>query len=122
MSGSAIRAPVAVVGTGVIGASWAAYFLARGLDVAATDPARGAETALRRSLERHWPILERLGLTHGASPDRLRFEGSAEAALEGAGFVQENGPESLDLKRDLFRRLDAAAAPDVLIASSSSTC
>ena len=41
---------VAVVGTGVIGAGWAALFLARGLDVAAWDPAAGAEDALRRAM------------------------------------------------------------------------
>ena len=48
---------IAVVGTGVIGASWAAYFLARGFDVAATDPADGAEKRLRALIDgfgRHW--------------------------------------------------------------------
>ena len=112
---------VAVIGTGIIGASWAACFLARGLDVLATDPAPGAEAALRRAVEAHWPAMEAMGLAPGASPDRLRFYASAEDAADGAGFVQENGPERLDLKRELFRRLDAAAAPGVPLASSSST-
>ena len=112
---------VAVVATGVIGASWAACFLARGLDVAATDPAPGAEDALRRAVEAHWPALERMGLAPGASPDRLRFAASPEAAVADAQFVQENGPERLDLKRELFRRLDDAAPADAILASSSST-
>ena len=112
---------VAVVGTGVIGASWAAYFLAQGLDVAATDPAPGAEAALGRAVETHWPVLERLGFRPGASPTRLRFSTSLEATLEGAQFVQENGPERADLKQELYRRMDAATAEDVLLASSSST-
>ena len=112
---------VAVVATGVIGASWAACFLARGLEVTATDPAPGAEDALRRAVEAHWPALERMGLAPGASPDLLRFAASPEASVEGAQFVQENGPERLDLKRDLFRRLDAAAPAGAILASSSST-
>ena len=46
---------VAVVGTGVIGASWAAYFLARGLEVSATDPMPDAQAKLRAAVARHWP-------------------------------------------------------------------
>ena len=52
---------IAVVGTGVIGASWAAYFLARGFDVAATDPANGAEKRLRALIDGFWPALESMG-------------------------------------------------------------
>jgi 3-hydroxyacyl-CoA dehydrogenase len=120
MNGAAIER-VAVVATGVIGASWATCFLARGLEVTATDPAPGAEAALRRAVAAHWPTMERLGLAPGASPDRLRFATSVAAAVEGAQLVQENGPERLDFKRELFRELDAATAPDAILASSSST-
>jgi 3-hydroxyacyl-CoA dehydrogenase len=113
---------VAVVGTGTIGASWAAYFLARGLDVAAADPAPGAEAFLRRYVEEAWPALERLGLAPGADPARLAFHGEAlERACEGAGFCQENGPEREAVKVELFARVDAAMPPGALIASSSST-
>jgi 3-hydroxyacyl-CoA dehydrogenase len=112
---------VAVIGTGVIGASLAAWFLARGLDVRASDPAPGAEAALRAAVAAHWPTLTTLGLSPDASPGRLQFLPSVEAAVDGAAFVQENGPERLDLKRELFRRLDAAAAPGIPLASSSSS-
>ncbi len=111
---------VAVVGTGVIGASWAAYFLAHGLDVAATDPSPGAEARLREAVAQHWPTLERFGLAEGASMERLRFHIALEDALRDADFVQENGPERLDLKIELFRRMDAAAKPHAILASSSS--
>lgn len=110
-----------MIGTGVIGASWAACFLARGLDVLASDPAPGAEAALHRAVDAHWPAMEAMGLAPGASPDRLGFFAAAEDAAAGAGFVQENGPERLTLKRDLFRRLHAAAKPGAVLASSSST-
>ncbi len=112
---------VAVIGTGVIGASWAAWFLARGLEVSTWDPAPGAGDALRRAVAAHWPVLERMCLAPGASPDRIAVAPSPEAAVDGAGFVQENGPERLDLKRDLFRRMDGVAPPEVVLASSSST-
>ncbi|MFM9927386.1 3-hydroxyacyl-CoA dehydrogenase NAD-binding domain-containing protein [Variovorax sp. H27-G14] len=111
---------VAVVGTGVIGASWVAYFLAHGLDVNATDPSPGAEQRVREAVAQHWPTLERFGLVAGASLDRLRFHDSLEDAVSVADFVQENGPERMDFKIDLFRRMDAAAPPDTILASSSS--
>ena len=111
---------VAVVGTGVIGASWAAFFLARGLDVTATDPAPGAEQRLREAVQRHWPTMQRMGLADGASPERLRFDAELERALDGCDFVQESGPERADFKADLYARMDAATPPQVLLASSSS--
>ncbi|HJS87671.1 MAG TPA: 3-hydroxyacyl-CoA dehydrogenase NAD-binding domain-containing protein [Acetobacteraceae bacterium] len=120
MNGSSIRR-VAVIGTGVIGASWVSLFLARGLDVLAFDPAPGWEAALRAIVAAHWPAMEAMGLAEGASPDRLGFAASPEEATAKAEFVQENGPERLDLKRDLFRRLDGAAPPEAILATSSST-
>ncbi len=105
----------------MIGASWATAFLARGLDVVAADPAPEAETALRRTVAEQWPVMQTMGLAAGASRDRLRFAASAEAAVAGAAFVQENGPERLDFKRELFRRLDDAAPADAILATSSST-
>ena len=111
---------VAVVGTGVIGASWAAYFLAQGLDVEATDPSPGAEQRLRETVARLWPSMERIGLRPGASQDRLRFHADLLDALKDVDFVQENGPENLEFKIDLFGRMDAALPADVVLASSSS--
>ncbi len=111
---------VAVVGTGVIGASWASHFLAHGLDVTATDPGPGAEERLRADVAAHWPVLERLGLAEGASPDRLTFTADAAEAVADADFVQENGPEREDVKHALFAVLDTAARPGVVLASSSS--
>jgi 3-hydroxyacyl-CoA dehydrogenase len=112
---------VAVIGTGVIGASWASNFLAQGLDVTAWDPAPGAEAAMRRAVEGHWPAMMALGLQPGADTGRLVFAPSLEAALEGAEFVQENGPERLDAKRALFAAMADATGPGVVLASSSST-
>jgi carnitine 3-dehydrogenase len=115
-----ISGRIAVVGTGVIGASWTAYFLARGFDVAATDPADGAEKRLRTLIDGFWSTLERIGLAEGASRSRLRFDPDIARAVEGCAFVQENGPERVDVKRDLLARISAAVPADSLIATSSS--
>jgi len=111
---------VAIVGTGVIGASWAALFLARGLDVVATDPAPNAEANLRRFIDAAWQDLSTLGLAPRASRDRLAFTVDMKQAVSSAQFVQENGPERADLKVKLFADMDAATRPDTIIASSSS--
>jgi len=111
---------VAVIGTGVIGASWVAQFLAAGLDVVATDPQPGAEERLRASVNEHWAVLQRIGLAAGASVDRVTFVADAASAVEHADFVQENGPEREDIKATLFAALDEASRPEVVIASSSS--
>ena len=109
-----------MVGTGLIGSSWTALFLARGLSVAATDPAPNSERELRAFVERVWPVLQGLGLSPGASVDRLTFNPDLRAAVAGADFVQENGPERLDYKVRMFTDLDAILPPEVILASSTS--
>ena len=111
---------VGVVGTGLIGSSWAAFFLARGLDVIATDPAPGAETRLRENIAAAWPVLDRMGLAHGANPTRVSFVATLEDCVAEADFVQENGPEREEIKRDTYRRMDAVAPAAVILASSTS--
>jgi len=111
---------IAIVGTGVIGASWAAQYLARGFDVIATDPAPNAEANLRKYVDEAWPGLTQIGLSAGAARDRLSFTTDMRKALASADFVQENGPERPDFKIKLFADMDAATPVDSIIASSSS--
>src|SRR5882672_6958362 len=111
---------IAIVGTGVIGASWAAQYLARGFDVVATDPAPNAEQNLRKYVDDAWGALTTIGLASGASRERLSFTSNMKAALSEADLVQENGPERQDFKIKLFADMDDATPPDSLIASSSS--
>jgi carnitine 3-dehydrogenase len=110
---------VAVVGTGVIGASWATHFLAHGLRVMASDPAKGAEGRLRAAIDTHWHWLHEQGRVR-ESYAGLRFDADLERAVGDAQFVQENGPEQMDVKQALFARLDAATSPQVILATSSS--
>jgi len=111
---------VAIIGTGVIGASWTALFLAKGLEVVATDIAPNAETALRQFVDAAWPALVRLGLAPGASQSKLTFSADLPAAIRGADLVQENGPERIEFKQELYGQLDELLPPDAIIASSSS--
>ena len=111
---------IAIIGTGVIGASWSSLFLAKGLQVVATDIAPNAEAALRKFVEAAWPALKRLGLSPGASQSNLTFTADLAQALAGADLVQENGPERIDFKRKLYGQLDELLPPDVIVASSSS--
>jgi carnitine 3-dehydrogenase len=111
---------VAIVGTGTIGASWATYYLARGFDVTATDPGPNAEAALRSFVDAAWDAATSLGVSPGASPDRLGFTTDMRQAVADADFVQENAPERPDLKVKLFAEIDDATPPGAIIASSTS--
>ena len=111
---------IAIIGTGVIGASWTALFLAKGLEVVATDVAPNAEAALRSFVETAWPALKRLGLAPSASQANLKFTPSLTEAVASADLVQENGPERIDFKKKLYGQLDDLLPADVIIASSSS--
>src|ERR1700756_5637452 len=109
---------IAIVGTGVIGASWAAEYLARGFDVVATDPAPNAESNLRKLIDEAWKDLTSIGLSKGASRDRLSFKTNMKEALSEVDLVQENAPERPDFKMKLYAEMDEVTLVDSLLASS----
>ena len=111
---------VSVVGAGVIGGGWALHYLRMGLDVDVYDPSPRAEADLLSMLEVTWPLLERVGLRPGASPDRLRVHAGLADAVGDADMVQESSPEDSTLKRAVLAAIDEAAPPDAVIASSTS--
>ncbi|WQF77174.1 Putative 3-hydroxyacyl-CoA dehydrogenase, 6-phosphogluconate dehydrogenase-like domain superfamily [Colletotrichum destructivum] len=117
---------VAIIGCGSIGASWAALFLAQGLEVTAFDINPAAEVFLRNLVTDALPVLSSLGLVKNANAHAsgIRFTTNMTEALADADFVQENGPEKLDFKRKLFNDMAAIVRPDTIIATSSSglTC
>ncbi len=112
---------VAIVGAGAVGASWAAFYLARGFDVIATDPEPGAEANLRRAIDAAWPALKVLGISPKGSPEHLSFTPNVAAGVSAADFIQECGPEDHEQKVGLFAEIDRIAAADAIIASSSAT-
>ena len=116
--------PVACVGAGFIGRAWAMVFARAGHPVRMFDEVEGAAEAAVAFAAEMLPALAAEGLLDGAEPDavlgRLSVADTLEAALAGAGHVQESTFEDLALKRQVFARLDALADPAAVLASSTS--
>lgn len=110
----------AVLGAGVIGASWTALFLASGRAVTVFDPDPEVESKVRAYIDRAWPTMAALGLTERGDPERVRFVATAAEAVDGAGFVQENVPERAPIKHATFAEIEPALAPGAVVASSAS--
>lgn len=110
---------LAVVGCGLIGESWVALGLSRGWDVSAWDPDEASRASLPERIARPLAHLHEL---HGwpMSTARLRVTPSLEEAVAGATLIQENAPEQVPLKQALYARIEAAAGPPTIIASSTS--
>ena len=113
-------ARTAVIGAGVIGASWTALFLASGRDVAVFDPAKGAEKSVRDYVDRAWPTLLDLGLAVEGRRGALSFHATAAEAASRADFVQESVPERIAMKHALYAEIEPVLKPGAIIASSAS--
>jgi len=110
----------AVIGAGVIGASWTALFLAHGLEVVVNDPRPDVEALVRDYIRNNLSTLEALGLPTANLEAKLRFEADLERAVAGADLVQENGPERIEFKQDLWERISKVVGDKALLLSSSS--
>jgi len=113
---------IAIIGSGLIGRAWAMVFARAGWEAAMYDAADGAADKALGLVKDGLGELARHGLVSdpGGSAARVRAAKSVADALDGASFVQENVPETVDAKRAIFAELDALAAPDAILASSTS--
>ena len=111
---------IGLLGVGTIGASWATYFLARGLEVSAWDPSEGWPERLTAFIDNAWPHMEAIGLAPGAERSALRFRDRPEDVVAESGFVQESAPEQIATKRALYQRIDDALPENVILSSSTS--
>ena len=111
---------VTVIGAGVIGASWTALFLAHGLAVAVNDPRPDVETIVRDYIRNNLSTLKELGLPTDNLEKRLSFEADLERSVTGADVVQENGPERIEFKQELWGRIGKVVGEHALMLSSSS--
>jgi 3-hydroxyacyl-CoA dehydrogenase len=114
---------VAVVGAGLIGRSWAIVFAAGGFEVALYDAGRDVVDAARVLVGQGLRDLAEHGLLDDpqAAAARVRAAAGLADALDGAALVQENLPERIENKRAIFSELDRLAAPEAILASSTST-
>ena len=110
----------AVLGAGVIGASWTALFLAAGKNVCVFDVSDSVEDDVQAYIDAAWPTLVEIGLAVEGRRGELSFASTPEEAVAGADFVQENVPERLPLKLDLYRRIEPHLKLTAVVASSAS--
>lgn len=111
---------IAVLGSGTIGQSWCALFLAAGHSVVAYDPDPEMEGRIIAFVQASRPALENLAYQFAGSVEQFRFSKSAAEAVEGAHFIQENVPEKRYLKHELFSEIEAHLDPEAVILSSTS--
>lgn len=111
---------VAILGSGTIGASWAAHFLAHGFAVNIWDPAPGFEIRSRRFISEAWPALHSLGAPNRVDESLIEFCADPSEAVRDSQFVQESGPENKDVKTNLYNCIDDSLPEGVVLASSSS--
>ncbi len=115
-----MKEKIAIIGCGLIGDSWAALMTAYGHDVAAWDPSPEVladfEVRVNAARAQVWQLMPN-------RPDmgRLTIAITLEEALAGATWVQENAPEKLALKQDLYAQIEAAVGDEVVMASSTSS-
>src|SRR5205814_8876881 len=115
---------IAVVGAGLIGRAWAIVFARAGHAVALHDADRAALADNLPVIDAALRDLRNAGLLEEAPSAvraRIRVAGTLDDALDGAAYVQENIRETLEAKRDIFRRMDTVALPETILASSTST-
>lgn len=117
-------AKIAIIGSGFIGRAWAITFARAGHDIALWDNDKQAPHRAIDFIRGVLPDLKTNDLLMGRDPEAMiaaiRVEDDFDAALDGVSHVQENTPERLEMKKDIFARLDAATPADAVIASSSS--
>jgi ketoreductase RED1 len=111
---------VTVIGAGVIGASWTALFLAHGLTVVVNDPRPDVEAIVRDYIRNNLSTLKELGLPTDNLEEKLSFQADLERSVAGADLVQENGPERIEFKQDLWERIGKVVGEHALMLSSSS--
>ena len=111
---------VSIIGTGVIGAGWAARFIANGYYVQAYDPNPKSLKKLKVDVKKARTSWKKIGLNNNASIKNLSLFSNLNDALNKTSFVQENAPENEKLKISLLKKIDALLDKKILIASSSS--
>ncbi len=110
----------AVLGAGVIGASWTALFLAAGMDVNVYDPSPSVKEDVEAYVADAWPTLVKLGLAVDGRKGALNFFDNAGEAVIGVQFVQENVPERLEIKHAVYAEIEPHLEADAIVSSSAS--
>lgn len=115
---------VAVIGCGLIGQSWAISFLSAGFDVSLFDPLEGVTALAKEKIKAKLSDLQNFGILENKNlsdyANKIHLAPDLSEAVKGCFYVQESGPEDLDIKKELTTKIDAATADNIPIASSTS--
>jgi L-gulonate 3-dehydrogenase len=113
---------VAIIGAGLIGRAWGSIFARAGWRVRLYDPAGGQARRCHALCEEALAMLAEHGLCDdpAGALARITVAETLEDALAGVAFVQENGPENVEIKKAIYADLDRLAPPDAILASSTS--
>ncbi len=113
---------IAVIGAGLIGRAWAMVFARAGWRVRLTDKAASQLDAAQAFIATSLPEQAAFGLVADPADalSRISFMPDMETAVADAQWVQENLPETEEIKREVFAALDRCASPDAVLASSTS--
>ena len=113
---------IAIIGAGLIGASWAALYLSKGMRVTVSDPSEQALAALPGFITTAWTDLAQLDAIAAQPPlDLLTTTQDIAAACAEADMVQECGPDRIAIKQQIVAEIETTLAPEVIIASSTSS-
>ena len=115
---------VALIGCGLIGQSWAISFLSAGFEVSLFDPVEGVTVQAKEKIKAKLKDLQNYGLLKNKNIsyllDKIHLAQDIRQAIKGSIYVQESGPEDLDIKKALTKKIDAATPDNIPIASSTS--
>ena len=115
---------VALIGCGLIGQSWAISFISAGFEVSLFDPVEGVTVQAKEKIKAKLKDLQNYGLLKNKNIsdflDKIHLAQDIPQAVEGSFYVQESGPEDLDIKKALTKKIDAATPDNIPIASSTS--
>lgn len=113
---------IAILGSGLIGRAWATVFASHGFEVAMHDVVPGVAKSARAHIGKNLRELARYGLVDDpkASLARIRVAKDLPDLLKGVALVQENGPETIEAKKELFAEMDRLAPKNAILASSTS--
>lgn len=113
---------IAVIGAGLIGRAWAMVFARAGWKVRLADSDADQLARARAFIAASLGEQQRYGLVTDARAalECIEHAASIESAVAEADWVQENLPEIVELKREIFALLDRHARPDAVLASSTS--
>ena len=115
---------VALIGCGLIGQSWAISFLIAGYEVSLFDPVEGVTVQSKEKIKTKLKDLQNYGLLKNKNIsdflDKIHLAEDLSSAIAGCFYVQESGPEDLEIKKEITKKIDAATPDNIPIASSTS--